>query len=103
MSHTEKVVIPYSFEAEQAVLGGLVLDNDKWDDISPILSKQNFHLSEHKSIFKIISRMMNNNQQVDLLTLDRAVKEAGLLEKNGSIAYLKIRRHLQTLLLMPIS
>lgn len=36
MSNTEKTVVPYSIEAEQAVLGGLILDNNKWDDISPI-------------------------------------------------------------------
>lgn len=88
MSNKEQVVVPYSTEAEQAVLGGLILDNDKWDEISPILSEQNFYLGLHKEIFKIIREMLNKNQSVDVLTLDRAAREANLLEKNGGFAYI---------------
>ncbi|HHW7521443.1 TPA: replicative DNA helicase [Mannheimia haemolytica] len=88
MNTQEQMVVPYSVEAEQAVLGGLVLDNAKWDDINPILSEQNFYLGVHKEIFKIIREMLNKNQSVDVLTLDRAAREANLLEKNGVFAYI---------------
>ncbi|HDL1260488.1 TPA: replicative DNA helicase, partial [Mannheimia haemolytica] len=88
MNTQEQMVVPYSVEAEQAVLGGLVLDNAKWDDINPILSEQNFYLGLHKEIFKIIREMLNKNQSVDVLTLDRAAREANLLEKNGVFAYI---------------
>lgn len=80
MSNTEKVVVPYSIEAEQAVIGGLILDNEKWDDISSIISEQNFYNAVHRAVFKIIREMLNKNQPVDLLTIDRAVKEAKVLE-----------------------
>ncbi|WP_409499802.1 replicative DNA helicase [Mannheimia glucosida] len=86
--NTQEQMVPYSVEAEQAVLGGLVLDNAKWDDINPILSEQNFYLGLHKEIFKIIREMLNKNQSVDVLTLDRAAREANLLEKNGGFAYI---------------
>lgn len=88
MSNTEKVVVPYSIEAEQAVIGGLILDNEKWDDISSIISEQNFYNAVHKAVFKIIREMLNKNQPVDLLTIDRAVKEAKVLEGAGAFAYI---------------
>lgn len=88
MSNTEKVVVPYSIEAEQAVIGGLILDNEKWDDISSIISEQNFYNAVHKAVFKIIREMLNKNQPVDILTIDRAVKEAKILEGTGAFAYI---------------
>lgn len=88
MNNTEQIIVPYSPEAEQAVIGGLILDNDKWDEISPILSEQNFYTGEHKAIFAIIREMLNKNMPVDLLTLDRAVREAKVLEDKGAFAYI---------------
>lgn len=88
MSNTEKVVVPYSIEAEQAVIGGLILNNEKWDDISSIISEQNFYNAVHRAVFKIIREMLNKNQPVDMLTIDRAVKEAKVLEGAGAFAYI---------------
>lgn len=88
MSNTEKIVEPYSIEAEQSVLGALMLENDAWDKISSILVEQNFYNHTHRIIFREMQTLFNKGLPVDLLTLDRALKEKGVLEDKGRFAYL---------------
>lgn len=88
MSNTEKIVEPYSIEAEQSVLGALMLENDAWDKISSILVDQNFYNHTHRIIFREMQTLFNQGLPVDLLTLDRALKEKGVLEDKGRFAYL---------------
>ncbi|MFC1040820.1 replicative DNA helicase [Pasteurella multocida] len=82
----------YSMEAEQAVLGSLLLANDKWDDIQPIINSSNFYFSAHKVIFSAIQSLLENNQPADLLTVERELsqqrQDINLLEEIGGIAYL---------------
>lgn len=51
MNNVEQIAPPHSISAEQAVLGGLMLDNDRWDDIATIISAERFYSRPHGVIF----------------------------------------------------
>ncbi|WP_281279616.1 DnaB-like helicase N-terminal domain-containing protein, partial [Actinobacillus porcinus] len=78
----------YSMEAECAVIGSLLLDNELWDEVSPIISTQNFYFAAHKIIFTTITKMLSANTPVDLLTLERTLQEEKKLNEVGGLAYL---------------
>lgn len=58
-----------SVEAEQSVLGGLMLDNDRWDDIALILSVEDFFSKAHQIYFREMKRLIGAGKPIDLLTL----------------------------------
>lgn len=92
MTHSPSQLALYSLEAEQAVLGGLLFANDKWDDVQPILHANNFYYAAHRAIFTAIQDLLDANQPADLLTVERALSQArddiNLLEEIGGLAYL---------------
>ncbi|MGQ9444952.1 replicative DNA helicase [[Pasteurella] aerogenes] len=83
-----QALITFSLDAEQAVLGGLLIDNSKWDDVILLINEQNFYLSEHRIIFAAIKKLLNDNIPADLLTVERQLSADGTLKNIGNIAYL---------------
>lgn len=79
---------PHSLEAEQAVLGGLMLDNRAWDVVSDSLSETDFYLPKHRLIFKVIHELSKKNSPFDVVTLSEALKDLGELSKVGGDLYL---------------
>src|SRR5689334_18881388 len=79
---------PHSVEAEQAIIGGLLLDNKRWDDVVEKVSLIDFYRKEHKAIFKAIIRLAEEIKPIDALTVSEALSNAGLLEQAGGLAYL---------------
>lgn len=79
---------PYSIEAEQSVIGGLLVNNDTWDEVSLIINEHNFYLSAHKLIFQTIGKLLSNNTGADILTVSRMLQEMGKIEQIGGLAYL---------------
>ena len=65
---------PYSLEAEQAVLGGLMLENGTWDQIADTLNEKDFHLFDHRIIFRAIVDLAYHNQPFDVVTLADKIK-----------------------------
>ncbi|HIE4391000.1 TPA: SPI-7-type island replicative DNA helicase [Serratia liquefaciens] len=80
--------VPYSSDAEQAVLGGLMLDNERWDDVLPLVGERDFHLAVHRRIFQAMARLMAVQQPIDLITLHESLEQNGELEQVGGFAYL---------------
>jgi len=78
---------PHSVEAEQSVLGALLLDNNSWDLVAPILGEVDFYRTEHAVIFRTISKLVNENKPADVLTVHEELKSTGLAENFG-ITYL---------------
>ncbi|MBV6540771.1 replicative DNA helicase [Ursidibacter maritimus] len=80
----------YSLSAEQAVIGGLLLANEKWDEITPIVNESNFYLFAHKIIFSAIQSLCERNVPVDIITMEQVLKDKDkeLLEQVGGLAYL---------------
>jgi len=60
---------PYSLEAEQAVIGGLILDNSTWDQVADRINEKDFHLFDHRLIFRTIDELVEKRQPFDVLTL----------------------------------
>ncbi|WP_419852296.1 replicative DNA helicase [Actinobacillus pleuropneumoniae] len=89
MANSSQSATPaYSIEAEQAVLGGLLLNNNKWDEISLILNEKNFFIAAHQKIFGVMKSLFEQNQDVDILILERVLKEKSLLSDLGGLAYI---------------
>ncbi|WP_299265014.1 replicative DNA helicase [uncultured Psychrosphaera sp.] len=81
-------VPPHSVEAEQSVLGGLMLDNNAWDRVAEKVVKDDFYLRQHKQIFTAMAQLMVKNHPIDLITVSEALEKEKVLEDVGGFAYL---------------
>lgn len=81
-------VPPQSLEAEQAVLGGLMLDNEAWDKVSEEVVDGDFYRHEHQLIFRAMEGIIEKSQPLDVITLSEALDKIGDLEAVGGLAYL---------------
>ena len=81
-------VPPHSIEAEQSVLGGLLLDNNAWDKIGDFIGEGDFYRDEHQRIFRQIQRLLERARPADVVTVAEALDAAGDGESTGGLAYL---------------
>jgi replicative DNA helicase len=81
-------VPPHSIEAEQAVLGGLMLDNNAWDQVADRVSERDFYRHDHRQIFRAIGNLANRSQPFDVVTMSEWLENNGLIEEAGGMAYL---------------
>lgn len=79
---------PHSLEAEQAVLGGLMLDEQAWDRVSDRVKEEDFYRRDHRLIFQAIALLANAGDPRDALTVSETLSRLGELENAGGIAYL---------------
>lgn len=70
---------PHSLEAEQAVLGGLMLDVGAWDQVADRVSASDFYRHDHSLIFQAISRLITQNSPADLITVSEVYSDLGYL------------------------
>ena len=80
---------PHSIEAEQSVLGGLLLNNEAWDRVGDIVSDEDFYRDDHRRIYRHISKLIENNKPADVLTTSESLQLAGELQGVGGIAYMQ--------------
>jgi len=81
-------VPPHSIEAEQSVLGGLLLDNQAWDRIGDMITDSDFYRDEHKRIYRQIRSLLEKGKPADVVTVAEALDAAGESEHTGGLAYL---------------
>ncbi len=81
-------VPPHSVQAEQSVLGGLMLDNEAWDQVADRIIGEDFYRREHQLIFRAIDRLAERQQPFDVVTLGEELERAGGLQDVGGLAYL---------------
>ncbi|MFO7459463.1 MAG: replicative DNA helicase [Desulfatiglandales bacterium] len=81
-------VPPQNIEAEQAVLAGILINNDAVNQIVDVLSPDDFYREAHMHIFEGMTELYNDNEPIDLITLSHQLKEKALLEKAGGAEYL---------------
>jgi replicative DNA helicase len=79
---------PHSLEAEQSVLGGLLLDNERWDTVSERVRSNDFYSRPHRLIFDGIKSILESNAPLDLITLSEHLELREQLEDIGGFAYL---------------
>ena len=81
-------VPPHSVEAEQAVLGGVLLDNDAWDRIADILTGAHFYRNDHRAVFEAVSGLYDEKRPCDAVTVAERLDRDGNLDSAGGLAYL---------------
>lgn len=79
---------PHSLEAEQSVLGGLMLDNDAWDNVAEILLDQHFYSGNHRMIFRTMAKLVESANPLDVVTLSEELDRTGELDQAGGLEYL---------------
>jgi replicative DNA helicase len=88
-AQNEKLKIPpHSLEAEQSVLGGLMLDNQAWDKVAERIQEKDFYRVEHRIIFQTIAKLANRGNPFDVITLTEALKSTNELVNVGGDVYL---------------
>jgi len=80
--------LPHSVEAEQAVIGGLFLDNAAWDRVADKVSEADFYRNDHRLLFRAINDLARNNQPFDLVTLKAHLTSQNELDQAGGEFYL---------------
>lgn len=80
--------MPHSLEAEQALLGCLLLDTRIQIEVAAYLKEEDFYAESHKYIFNAMEGIIKNNQPVDMVTLTDALEKSGTLEQAGGISYI---------------
>jgi len=81
-------VPPHNIEAEQAILGGILMNNNAMNQIMDILSSDDFYREANMSLFQGMVGLYNRSEPIDVITLSRFLTEKNLLEKVGGIDYL---------------
>jgi replicative DNA helicase len=81
-------VPPHSTEAEQSVLGGLLLENLAWDKCSDLLTESDFYRREHRHIYGAIGSLIASSKPADVITVFESLQSLGKAEDCGGLAYL---------------
>ncbi len=81
-------VPPHSIDAEQSVLGGLLIDNGAFDKIGDVVTDGDFYRDDHRRIFRHVSRLIERGKPADVVTVDEAIKASEDKDKTGGITYL---------------
>lgn len=81
-------VPPHSIEAEQSVLGSMLIDPESWDKVAELVTETDFYNRSHQTIFRAIVRLLNSNQPIDLITVSEELEKHDELDDAGGFAYL---------------
>ena len=81
-------VPPHSIDAEQSVLGGLLIDNGAFDRVGDVVTDGDFYRDDHRRIFRHVSRLIERGKPADVVTVDEAIKVSEDKDKTGGITYL---------------
>jgi len=83
-------VMPHSLEAEQSVLGSILIDPERFGDITGIIQSGDFYMKEHREIYLAMQKLFLQSRTIDLVTLIDALVSAGVYNREQSVAYMKI-------------
>ncbi len=81
---------PHSLQAEQAVLGGLMLDNSTWDTVADRVTEADFYRRDHQLIFRAIAELAEKNHPLDAVTLSEWLEHNNLLNEVGGLSALGV-------------
>ena len=81
-------VPPQNLDAEQSILGGLMLDKDAWDLVAESISAEDFYKPQHQKIFQAIASLVTSHQPVDLITVSNILQTRGELGDAGGTDYI---------------
>jgi replicative DNA helicase len=79
---------PHSIEAEQSVIGGLMLDNTAFERVADLIGENDFYRYDHRLIWSQVSKLIEKSHPADVLTVFEALKSSGKVEDSGGLQYL---------------
>ncbi|MEK7689484.1 MAG: replicative DNA helicase, partial [Bdellovibrionota bacterium] len=79
---------PQNIQAEQALVGGLLLDNAAFDKVADRVVSDDFYRIEHRLIFEAITKLSEEGKPADVVTVSEAISRTGKLDKAGGVAYI---------------
>lgn len=79
---------PHSIEAEQSLLGGLMLDNTAWEQVGDMVSDEDFYRRDHRLIFQAVRDLADDSTPFDVVTLSEWLEKRNQLDQAGGLAYL---------------
>lgn len=82
--------MPYSLEAEQAVLGGILVDSDKMNEIAELLKSDDFYLERHQAIYISMQEMFMQNKKIDFVTLLDMLERQGYYSRKDGAQYIRL-------------
>jgi len=85
---SENSSLPHSIEAEQAVIGGLMLDNQRFDNVAETISEEDFYRESHREIYRMLTKLSEAGQPLDVITLSEELNRHQTLDSVGGLAYL---------------
>ena len=80
--------LPHSVEAEQSVLGGLMLENGRLDAVLEVVTENDFFREDHRIIFRMMLNLQEASQPLDVITLSEELHKHDELERVGGLGYL---------------
>ena len=81
-------VPPHSVEAEQSLLGGLLLDNQAFDRIADLVSAEDFYRDDHRRIYRHIAKLIEASRPADVVTVGESIEASEDKDRTGGLAYL---------------
>ena len=78
---------PHSIEAEQSLLGGLLIDNAAWERVADVVGEADFYRDDHRIIYRAIAALVDRASPADVLTVSEALDKAGELARVGGMPY----------------
>ncbi|MBN8474405.1 replicative DNA helicase [Sulfuritalea sp.] len=79
---------PHSVEAEQSLIGGLLIDPRAWDHVADLVSDSDFFRDDHRRIFRHIARLIGSGRPVDVVTVFESVERSNEVDQTGGLGYL---------------
>lgn len=86
--NAEGLGLPYSLEAEQSVLGAILVEPECIAQVADRLSPEEFYLPEHQAIYRVMLEKLINNQKIDFVTVLESLKDNGFFSGEDGKAYL---------------
>ena len=79
---------PHSIEAEQSLIGGLLIDNAAWDRIGDVVRETDFYRDDHRRIFRHIGKLIQMGRPADVVTVYESIEASNEVDQTGGLAYL---------------
>ena len=89
MNELDNLALPHSVEAEQAVLGSMLIDDRCVPDVIARLSPDDFYMRQNRELYQVLYGMFNRFETIDPVTVLDRMKQAGVYDENNSVGYLR--------------
>ena len=89
MNELNELTMPHSVEAEQAVLGSMLIDERCVSEVVARLSPEDFYMRQNRELYQVLFGMFNRFETIDPVTVLDRMKQAGVYDENTSVAYLR--------------